>query len=69
MKKGKEMIINKIKLNYFDIETNNFVMSISLEDFILENNYEGLDADLEKMHSASIGDVVLIDHEYIIKKG
>ena len=56
-------------LNYFDIETNNFVMSVSLEDFILANNYEGLDVDVERMQAAFVGDVVLIDHQYVIKKG
>ena len=56
-------------LDYFDIDTNDFVMAISLDDFISENNYEGLDADLEKMHSAAVGDVVLVDHQYIIRKG
>ena len=55
-------------LNYFDIETNNFVMSVSLEDFILKNNYEGLDADVKRIQSAFVGDVVLIDHQYVIRR-
>jgi hypothetical protein len=45
-----------------------FDFKCTLDEFIAENNYDGIEDDIEKIKSAKIGDVVIFDHAYTVKR-
>ena len=57
-----------IELHYFDTDTGIFDFKCTLDEFIAENNYGGIKQDIEKIKSANIGDAVISDHAYTVKR-
>ena len=57
-----------IELHYFDNDTGIFDFKCTLDEFIAENNYDGIKQDIEKIKSANIGDAVISDHAYTVKR-
>ena len=57
-----------IKLHFVHNDTGIFDFICTLDEFIAENNYDGIEQDIEKIKSANFGDVVICDHQYTIKR-
>tara|TARA_Y100001951_G_C11141201_1_gene183767 strand:+ start:315 stop:560 length:246 start_codon:yes stop_codon:yes gene_type:complete len=57
-----------IELHYFHNDTSIFDFKCTLDEFVAENNYDGIEDDIEKIKSARIGDVVIFDHAYTVKR-
>ena len=57
-----------IELHFVHNDTGIFDFKCTLDEFIAENNYDGIEQDIKKIKSANIGDVVISDHAYTIKR-
>jgi len=63
------MTIKDILLNFLDVDTEEHLFTSTLSKFESVNNYDDLDKDIENIKKAKEGDTVIVDFQYIVKKG
>lgn len=56
-------------LFYYDKDSKELIDRVPLDEFIRENNYDELERDVQFIHHAHDGEVVIVDHQFIISKG